>query len=174
MSKGRAGWLLLRSAPILAAALPLTATLSVAQAPPAEVAPAEAPSAETTPAETQPAEPAAPELPTVPAPPVIRESMDAGTAAPILGRKVQDEGGKAAGRIVDVLVDEAGQARAAVIDLGGFLGLGMRRIAVAWRSLRFNPADGGITILMPADQIGATPEYKPAAAPVVVASPPPT
>ena len=105
--------------------------------------------------------------------PVTHEPMDAGTATPILGRKVLDQSGKTAGRIVDVLVDETGQARAAVIDVGGFLGLGNRRIAVGWRALRFSPVDGGITLLMPADQIGAAPEYKPAAAPVVIANPPP-
>jgi len=105
--------------------------------------------------------------------PVVHEPMDAATATPILGRQVLDQSGKAAGRIVDVLVDQDGQTRAAVIDIGGFMGLGQRRIAVAWRGLRFNPADGGITLLMPADQIGAAPEYKPAAAPVVLANPPP-
>lgn len=105
-------------------------------------------------------------------PPVLNFPMDAGTATPILGRQVLDQAGKAAGRIVDVLVDQNGHARAAVIDIGGFLGLGQRRIAVSWRAVRFNPADGSITLLMPAVAITAAPEYKPAAAPVVIASPP--
>ena len=106
------------------------------------------------------------------APPVLNYQLDAGTAAPILGRPLLDQSGRAGGRIVDVLVDGSGQALAVVIDLGGFMGLGQRRIAVSWRALRFNPADGSITLLMPADAIAATPEYKPAAAPVVIASPP--
>lgn len=105
--------------------------------------------------------------------PVVREPLDAGTATTVLGRQVLDQTGKLAGRIVDILVDQDGQVRAAVVDVGGFMGLGQRRIAVAWRGLRFNPVDGAITLLLPADQIGAAPEYKPAAAPVVLASPPP-
>ena len=105
--------------------------------------------------------------------PVVQEPVEPGITTPILGRQVLDQTGKAGGRIVDVLVDQYGQTRAAVIDVGGFMGLGQRRIAVAWRGLRFNPANGEITLLMPADQIGAAPEYKPAAAPVVLASPPP-
>jgi len=105
--------------------------------------------------------------------PVVQEPVDPGITTPILGRQVLDQTGKAGGRIVDVLVDQYGQTRAAVIDVGGFMGLGQRRIAVAWRGLRFNPANGEITLLLPADQIGAAPEYKPAAAPVVLASPPP-
>ena len=105
--------------------------------------------------------------------PVVQQPLDAHTATPILGRQVLDQTGKAGGRIVDVLVDEYGQTRAAVIDVGGFMGLGQRRIAVAWRGLRFNPANGEITLLIPADEIGAVPEFKPGAAPVVLASPPP-
>ncbi len=105
--------------------------------------------------------------------PVVQEPVDPGITTPILGRQVLDQTGKAGGRIIDVLVDQYGQTRAAVIDVGGFMGLGQRRIAVAWRGLRFNPTNGEITLLMPADQIGAAPEYKPAAAPVVLASPPP-
>ncbi len=107
-------------------------------------------------------------------PPVVHEPMDPGVAATILGRQVLDQSGKIAGRIVDVLVDRDGQTRAAVVDVGGFLGLGQRRIAVAWRALRFNPETNSITLLMPADQIGSVPEYKPAAAPVMLASPPPS
>lgn len=105
-------------------------------------------------------------------PPVMHQPMDPGMATPILGRQVADQTGRAAGRIVDVLVEGDGAVRAAVIDIGGFLGLGQRRIAVAWRALRFNPADGTITMLLPADQIAAAPEFKPAAAPIIIASPP--
>ena len=41
------------------------------------------------------------------------------------------------GRIVDILVDRAGALRAAVIDFGGFFGVGSRKIAVEWHSLHF-------------------------------------
>ena len=43
------------------------------------------------------------------------------------------------GRIVDVLVDRSGQVRAAIIDFGGFLGVGSRKIAVDWNALHFPP-----------------------------------
>ena len=108
-----------------------------------------------------------------PVAPVVQQPVEPNIVTPILGRQVLDQTGKAGGRIVDVLVDEYGQTRAAVIDVGGFMGLGQRRIATAWRSLRFNPTNGEITLLIPADQIGAVPEYNPGTAPVVLASPPP-
>jgi len=41
------------------------------------------------------------------------------------------------GRIVDVIVNRDGQVRAAIIDFGGFLGVGNRKIAVDWRALNF-------------------------------------
>jgi hypothetical protein len=62
-----------------------------------------------------------------------------------------------------------------VIDFGGFMGVGSRKIAVAWSALRFAPDAQGenqITLEMTPDQIKATPEYKDESRPVTVAAPP--
>jgi PRC-barrel domain len=48
----------------------------------------------------------------------------------ILGKEVRGAADENMGRIADVIVDRSGQARAAVIDFGGFLGVGSRKIAV--------------------------------------------
>ena len=56
-------------------------------------------------------------------------------AMPILGTPVTGPDGKAIGRLVDVLVDAAGAPEAAVIDVGGFMGVGTRKIAVHWSTL---------------------------------------
>ncbi len=103
--------------------------------------------------------------------PAVPERLDASGVSGILGRPVHDLAGGAAGRIVDVLVDETGQTRAAVVDFGGFMGLGQRRVAVAWRALRFRAPDGKVTVVLSADEIGGAPEYRPGA-PVTVVSPP--
>jgi hypothetical protein len=50
------------------------------------------------------------------------------------------------GRVIDVLVDTDGHPVAAVLDFGGFLGVGNRKIAVTWSSLQFAPAKDGLTI----------------------------
>jgi len=98
-------------------------------------------------------------------------------ASGILGAAVQGPDGKDLGRIIDVLVDDTGKPRAAVIDFGGFFGMGTRHVAVSWGDLHFSPAapDGmRITLDLSADQIKAAPAYadaKPAA--VVVAKPAP-
>ena len=90
------------------------------------------------PAEVAPAAPQAAPPPVTP-PPASQEIIYGGEATSILGRQVTGPDRGAVGRIVDVLVDDTGQPRAVVIDLGGFMGIGNRRIAVAWRALHFAP-----------------------------------
>jgi hypothetical protein len=80
----------------------------------------------------------------------------------ILGRQVLSATNENMGRIVDVLVDRSGQVRAAIIDFGGFLGVGSRKIAVDWNALHFPPpAKPGarITLELTREQVKAAPEY---------------
>ncbi len=94
-------------------------------------------------------------------------------AEAILGREVIDPSGSQVGRLVDVLVDANGQPQAAVIDFGGFLGVGNRKLAVHWSTLHFSPAAGThkITLDMTPDQIKAAPAYVSADQPVAVVTP---
>jgi hypothetical protein len=96
-------------------------------------------------------------------------------AMAILGHKVADTEGKDIGRLVDVLVSDQGEPQAAVIDFGGFMGVGSRKIAVQWSALHFTPGDAKhpITLELTQDQIKSAPEFKDIAkpAPVVVAAP---
>jgi hypothetical protein len=81
----------------------------------------------------------------------------------ILGRDVRSAADEDMGRVVDVLVDRAGQVRAAIIDFGGFLGVGSRRIAVDWNALHFpQPGKPGerIALDLTRDQVKAAPEYR--------------
>jgi hypothetical protein len=66
------------------------------------------------------------------------------------------------GRIVDVIVDGSGQVRAAVIDFGGFLGVGSRKIAVDWSILRFGSGEKPARVIvdLTQPQLKAAPEYK--------------
>jgi hypothetical protein len=77
------------------------------------------------------------------------------------------------GRVIDVLVDTDGHPVAAVLDFGGFLGVGNRKIAVTWSSLLFAPAKDGLTITLAldADSIRTAPDYKGPAKPVQAVSP---
>lgn len=83
----------------------------------------------------------------------------------LLGRDVKSASGEKLGQITDVIVDKTGDVRAAVIDFGGFLGVGSRKVAVAWGALKFSP--GSIVVDMTRDELRVTPEYR-AGEPIVV------
>jgi len=81
----------------------------------------------------------------------------------IMGREVRSAADENMGRIVDVLVDRSRQVRAAIIDFGGFLGVGSRKIAVDWLALHFTPDASQrdrITLELTRDQVKEAPEYK--------------
>jgi len=90
-------------------------------------------------------------------------------AQSVLGRQVRSTANENMGRIVDVIVDPEGRVRAAVIDFGGFLGVGSRKIAVDWNALRFDASKPDIvTSELTRDQVKAAPEYKEKQAVVVL------
>ncbi len=72
-----------------------------------------------------------------PAPPPSVTVIGARDAHGILGRDVRSAANEDMGRIVDVIVDREGTVRAAVIDFGGFLGVGSRKIVVDWNATGF-------------------------------------
>jgi hypothetical protein len=87
----------------------------------------------------------------------------------ILGKSVRSSAGEDMGKIIDVIVKRDGQVRAAVIDFGGFLGVGSRKIAVDWGALSFPPngAVDHVILNLTRDQVRLAPEYRPGQ-PVVV------
>jgi hypothetical protein len=140
---------------------------SAPQAEPSPAAPA--PDTAKAPATTaSPVPPASPSTsPNATAPTVAIDKQDVQT---ILGKNVRDAAGDDMGRLIDVVVDRTGQTLAAIIDFGGFLGVGSRKIAVDWKALQFSPDDpkgNTITLALTRDQVKAAPEYK-EGSPVVV------
>jgi hypothetical protein len=134
--------------------------------------PASAPATPPPAQEQKAAPPAAPKeaAPKEPAPPPSVTIIEATDAHGVLGRDVRSPADEDMGRIVDVIVDRTGQVRAAVIDFGGFLGVGSRKIVVDWNALHFGKiANKGesITLELTKDQVKAAPEYK-EDAPIVV------
>jgi hypothetical protein len=81
------------------------------------------------------------------------------------------------GPVVDVVVGADGTPRAAVIDFGGFLGVGSRKIAVDWSLLHFEFAkqDAPLLLDLSRSEVQSAPEYKGAAGPLqILISPPGT
>jgi hypothetical protein len=97
------------------------------------------------------------------APPPSVTVIGASEAHGVLGRDVRSPADEDMGPIVDVIVDRTGMVRAAVIDFGGFLGVGSRKIVVDWNALHFgqifNKKDA-ISLELTKEQVRAAPEYK--------------
>lgn len=84
----------------------------------------------------------------------------------ILGKDVSTLREGDSGRVIDVLIDGHGRVRAAVVEFGGFLGIGTRKIAVDWAAFRF--AGKSIWVDVTRDQLRAAEEYKTNEPPVIV------
>jgi sporulation protein YlmC with PRC-barrel domain len=68
-------------------------------------------------------------------------------ASDVIGMKVQDTEGKSLGNIRDLVIDpENGDLQYAVLDFGGFAGLGDKYFAVPWDALQLNPGDKKIAL----------------------------
>jgi hypothetical protein len=119
-----------------------------------------------TPPQSQPPPPA--KQPDVaPRPPATGEGIpavvvDGDQVMGILGRQVRSSAGEDMGRIVDVIIDRSARVRAAVIDFGGFLGVGNRQIAVAWNAIRLPSQEkpGALLVDFTRDQLRVAPAYK--------------
>ncbi|MBV9569496.1 MAG: PRC-barrel domain-containing protein [Hyphomicrobiales bacterium] len=95
-----------------------------------------------------------------PTPTIVLDSQE---VQGILGKEALSRTGEKMGQIVDVIVDRSGRIRAAIIDFGGFLGVGSRKIAVGWRAVHF--VQGGKTLRIILDltreEVVGSKEYKP-------------
>jgi len=74
-----------------------------------------------------------------------------------IGKDVYGANGKKLGELNNLLIDSDGKVRAAVIEFGGFLGIGEHRVAVPWNQL--NPQGDRLTVNMTDDQIKSAPAW---------------
>ncbi len=72
-----------------------------------------------------------------------------------MGKKVVGPDGKTIlGSVIDMLVDADGTPRVAVIDFGGFLGVGSRHVAIDWSVLKFHLNDQAAPVQLDLDRAG--------------------
>jgi hypothetical protein len=135
----------------LAAGLPVLAQLTE----PVQPAPAPQPPA------------AAPEQPAgaitgTPTPePVPEQAEHQVRARSLLGVNVSN-GEATIGEVSDLVVTEDGRVEAVVVGVGGFLGIGQKRVALAWDSIKLSEQDGRRVILVSATrgQLEGMPAFK--------------
>jgi sporulation protein YlmC with PRC-barrel domain len=83
------------------------------------------------------------------------------TADEIIGRNVVDIAGDDVGSVGDLLLGADGQITHVMVDVGGFLGLGARTVALEVGSLTAEQGDGGDFVVgLTREQIEALPEYE--------------
>ena len=140
------------------------ATNATAGATPAT--PPSTPASPTKPAQQQPQQQKPPPAPKPP--PDNTELLPSSEVMPLLGSKVRDETGEDMGMVVDLVVDLDGKPRALVIDFGGFLGVGSRKIAIDWRLVHLQPKnkDAPVLLYLSRAEVQAAPEFVPGVEPL--------
>lgn len=80
----------------------------------------------------------------------------------LMGTDVVTANDEKLGSISDVVVDRDGSIVAAVIDVGGFLGIGAKPVAVSFDSLTPTPTDNGekVVVSLTKEELNAAPEFK--------------
>ena len=74
--------------------------------------------------------------------------------------KVEDAGGNSVGSVDDVTIDKKGKPASLKVDVGGFLGVGGKDVAMKASSFKFDPDRKVLITSMTKDQIKKLPEVK--------------
>jgi sporulation protein YlmC with PRC-barrel domain len=112
------------------------------------------------PATTTPMTPPAARAPAAPAPRQDVGNPETGMrVSKIIGAKVKNSAGENVGTIDDLVVREKDQVVMAVLSVGGFLGMGDRKVAVPWNELTFGN-DRTVTYNVTKQQLEQQPEFK--------------
>ena len=76
------------------------------------------------------------------------------------GTKVYNPAGDKLGSIDDLMIDKhSGQVRYAVLEFGGFLGLGTDRYPLPWDLLQYDPAQDGYVVPLDKERLDKAPRY---------------
>lgn len=87
------------------------------------------------------------------------DTMPMAQAEQLIGKNVVSSGGQNMGEIENLIIDGKGQIKAAVVQWGGFLGIGDKERVIRWNQIRYDHADNRAVIDMTKEQIQALPEY---------------
>lgn len=93
---------------------------------------------------------------------VLAEQQDGQTlSSDLVGMKVTGQGDESIGEISDLII-ENNQVTGAVLNVGGFLGLGAKKIGLPWDSLNVTESEGSpvASVSLSKDQLASMPEYK--------------
>jgi sporulation protein YlmC with PRC-barrel domain len=76
------------------------------------------------------------------------------------GTTVYNSAGEKLGTIDDLMIDKiSGQVRYAVMEFGGFLGIGTDRYPVPWNMLKYDTSQDGYVVPLEKSQLEGAPRY---------------
>jgi sporulation protein YlmC with PRC-barrel domain len=76
------------------------------------------------------------------------------------GTKVYNPAGEKLGSIDDLVIDKlSGQVRYAVMEFGGFLGMGTDRYPLPWGMLKYDTAQDGYIVSLDKEKLDKAPRY---------------
>ena len=76
------------------------------------------------------------------------------------GTAVYNSGGDKLGSIDDLMIDKsAGQVRYAVMEFGGFLGMGTDRYPIPWKMLKYDTKLDGYVVPLDKNKLEKAPKY---------------
>lgn len=84
-------------------------------------------------------------------------------SAQLEGKTVYDASGQEVGTVENVEIGADG-AETAILSVGGFLGIGQKKISVSKSELQTNADGSGVTLSMTAEEIEAAPAHEDSAA----------
>ena len=82
------------------------------------------------------------------------------TGSHLIGLTLRNPQNESIGDIDDVIVDRDGRVREVIVGVGGFLGIGEHKVAIAWDQLQFDANRDVAVVNMTKDQLRAMPEYR--------------
>ncbi|MCX5578252.1 PRC-barrel domain-containing protein [Kaistia terrae] len=96
---------------------------------------------------------------------VLEDGSTDWLASNLMGSTVYSGTDENLGKIVDILATDAGQVKAVVIGVGGFLGIGRKDVAVSPSTLERVQIDNGVKLVLKTtkEELNTAPEFKTAA-----------
>ena len=80
-----------------------------------------------------------------------------------VGKPITNDKGEKIGNVDDVLFDRSGKITTVVIGVGGFLGLGEKKVALPFEAITYSETEGKREIMVPLSKeaLQTAPEFKP-------------
>jgi sporulation protein YlmC with PRC-barrel domain len=88
------------------------------------------------------------------------ETYDVISSERVEGTKVYNNAGDKLGSIDDLMIDKrSGQVRYAVLEFGGFLGMGTERFPLPWNMLKYDTTMDGYVVPLDKQRLEGAPRY---------------